>query len=59
MNEKNYSITELASDRGLWEEYIDPNDNGEPFATLTQDEREALIKEVFGQDFDDDGNPIS
>jgi len=57
MQHTDYSISELASDRGLWEEYIDPGNFG-PFDELSQDEREALIKEIFGQDFDDDGNPI-
>jgi len=52
-----HSISELAGNRGLWEEYIDPDDNA-PFDEYTQEEREAMIREIWGADFDNDGNPV-
>ena len=44
--DRKYTVTELASHRGLWEEYIDPDDNA-PFDTLTLDERCDIIREIW------------
>ena len=44
-----HSISELASNKRLWEENIDPQDNA-PFDSLTQAEREEMIVELFGRD---------
>lgn len=54
----NETIQEIASSRRLWEERIDPDDNA-PFDSLTQAEREEIIREIWPNDFDDDGNSIS
>jgi hypothetical protein len=52
-----HTIQDLASHRGLWEEYIDPDDQA-PFDTLTQSQRENIIKECWPNEFDDAGRPI-
>ena len=43
---KNYTAEELASDRGLWEEYIDPNNNA-PFESMTYKQRLEMILEIW------------
>ena len=51
------TIHDLTTNRNLWEEYVDPDDNA-PFDNLTVEEREALIRETWPNDFDDEGNAI-
>jgi hypothetical protein len=46
MATRNYTVQELASNRNLWEEYIDP-DNNAPFDSMTQEERETTIREIW------------
>lgn len=54
---KNYSVSELAGDRQLWEEYIDPNDQA-PFESMSYEDRKNLIIEIWPHDFDDKGDPV-
>ena len=42
----NYTVQELAGNRNLWETYVDP-DNNAPFDSMTQDEREGMIRQIW------------
>lgn len=53
-----HTLQELASERQLWEEHIDPDDNA-PFDDFTQSQREEIIRQSFGSDFNDDGTPTN
>ena len=48
---------DLAENRNLWDEYIDPNGEGDAsddFNTMTTDEKMRMIVEVFPYDVRDD-----
>lgn len=57
-----YSTEELASDRRLWDEYIDPTGEGRgKFETMTVREKMQMIVELFPldvPDWDEDGQAI-
>ena len=58
----NYTTRELATDRNLWEEYIDPDNNAPTaFDDLTTEEKMEAIVEMFPGDVaedDDEGQAI-
>ena len=59
-----HSTRELAENRNLWDEYIDPNGEGDAtddFNTMTTDEKMRMIVEIWPYDvpdWDDEGQAI-
>lgn len=53
-----HTVQEIAADPELWAEYIDPHGNA-PFDDFTQGQREEIVFQSFGADFNDDGTPIN
>ena len=50
-----HTIRQLATNRSLWEEYIDPQNNApDAFDALTVAEKMEAIVEMFPGDVDDD-----
>ncbi len=48
---KNPTCTEIAHDKKLWEEYVDPHSNDpECFDASTEAERLAIIHDIFPED---------
>ena len=48
---KNYDVRELATDRGLWNQYIDPsNQGGNDFETMSVKEKMEMIVDLWPGD---------
>lgn len=52
---KQHLVRDLATDRELWDEYIDPGGNGgDDFNTMTTDDKMRMIVDLWPEDVRDD-----